>query len=46
MAYQLIWSPASRDDLRDIVSSRSRAFGMRPGESQTFSQFTEAVDPG
>jgi addiction module RelE/StbE family toxin len=24
MAYKLIWSPASRDDLRDIVSTISR----------------------
>ena len=24
MAYKLIWSPASRDDLRDIVSFISR----------------------
>jgi len=36
MAYKLIWSPASRDDLRDIVTfisrdspSRSEAFGYR-----------------
>jgi toxin ParE1/3/4 len=36
MAYKLIWSPASRDDLRDIVSFISRdsrlraeAFGYR-----------------
>ncbi|HSH38007.1 MAG TPA: type II toxin-antitoxin system RelE/ParE family toxin [Chthoniobacterales bacterium] len=36
MAYKLIWSPASRDDLRDIVSfiardsrSRAEAFGYR-----------------
>jgi toxin ParE1/3/4 len=36
MAYKLIWSPASRDDLRDIVSfisrdspQRAEAFGYR-----------------
>lgn len=36
MAYKLIWSPASRDDLRDIVSfisrdspRRAEAFGYR-----------------
>ena len=36
MAYKLIWSPAARDDLRDIVSfitrdsrSRAEAFGYR-----------------
>src|SRR2546422_11469493 len=36
MAYKLIWSPASRDDLRDIVSfisrdsrERAQAFGFR-----------------
>ncbi len=36
MAYQLIWSPASRDDLKDIVSfiardnkDRAEAFGYR-----------------
>jgi len=36
MAYELIWSPASRDDLRDIVSfisrdspQRAEAFGYR-----------------
>ena len=36
MAYQLIWSPASRDDLQDIVSfiardskDRAEAFGFR-----------------
>jgi plasmid stabilization system protein ParE len=36
MAYKLIWSPASRDDLRDIVSFiardsrlRAEAFGYR-----------------
>ncbi len=36
MAYKLIWSPASRDDLRDIVSfisrdstRRAEAFGFR-----------------
>ena len=36
MAYQLIWSPASRDDLQDIVSfiardskHRAEAFGYR-----------------
>jgi len=36
MAYKLIWSPASRDDLHDIVSfiardsrDRAEAFGYR-----------------
>lgn len=36
MAYQLIWSPSSRDDLRDVVSfiardskDRAEAFGYR-----------------
>jgi len=36
MAYKLIWSPASRDDLRDIISfisrdsrARAEAFGYR-----------------
>jgi plasmid stabilization system protein ParE len=36
MAYKLIWSPASRDDLRDIISfisrdssRRAEAFGYR-----------------
>ena len=36
MAYKLIWSPASRDDLRDVVSfisrdspRRAEAFGFR-----------------
>ena len=29
MAYKLIWSPASRDDLRDIVTFISRDSGQR-----------------
>lgn len=49
MAYKLIWSPASRDDLRDIVSfisrdSRRRAetFGYRLiAESDKLQNFSE-----
>jgi len=49
MAYKLIWSPASRDDLRDIVSfisrdSRQRAetFGYRLiAETDKLQNFSE-----
>ncbi len=49
MAYKLIWSPASRDDLRDIVSfisrdSRQRAetFGYRLiAETDKLQRFSE-----
>ena len=49
MAYKLIWSPASRDDLRDIVTfisrdspSRSEAFGYRLiAEADKLQNFSE-----
>jgi plasmid stabilization system protein ParE len=49
MAYKLIWSPASRDDLRDIVSfisrdstRRAEAFGFRLiGEADKLQIFPE-----
>ena len=49
MAYKLIWSPASRDDLRDIVTfisrdshQRAEAFGYRLiAETQALQTFPE-----
>jgi len=49
MAYKLIWSPASRDDLRDIVtfisrdsSQRAEAFGYRLiAETDKLQNFSE-----
>lgn len=49
MAYKLIWSPAARDDLHDIVSfiardsrSRAEAFGFRLiRETDKLQQFPE-----
>ena len=54
MAYKLIWSPASRDDLRDIVSfisrdstRRAEAFGFRliaeTGKLQAFPEIGRVV---
>ena len=50
MAYKLIWSPASRDDLRDIVSfisrdsrERAEAFAYRLiAETEKLQDFPEA----
>jgi plasmid stabilization system protein ParE len=53
MAYKLIWSPASRDDLRDIVTfisrdshQRAEAFGYRliaeTQALQTFPKWAES----
>ena len=49
MAYKLIWSPAARDDLRDIVSyiardsqQRAEAFGYRlMREAEKLADFPE-----
>ena len=54
MAYKLIWSPASRDDLRDIVTfisrdspRRAEAFGYRliseTDKLQTFAEIGRVV---
>lgn len=54
MAYKLIWSPASRDDLRDLMSfisrdspRRAQAFGYRliaeTDKLQTFAEIGRVV---